>query len=530
MRFFGILGRRFTKRRAGGMKARLSLETLEMRALMSVDLFAAIDGTNQGNSSCGCTPPDTSGAAGPNQVIETVNSAFAVYDKNSGALINRRSLASLFAPLGGVQSLSDPVAMYDDINGQFVLGVLDYNQGARLSRFDLAVSNDSDPADGFYVQRYNMQDGIGSFDFADYPKAGYNADAYVFSFNMFPNGGAFHVSTLAVDKNSLQGFLHVVPGNHATMTPASMHQSNSGDPMWFVESNQGGSSSMKVVRMTNILSNSPTYTVTNVGVPSYSTNAPNPPQPGGSAISLSPDDGRVFDAAYYGGLLVGSHTISSGGRAQARWYEFDTTTASPSLVQAGNVDQGAGVATFFPTIDINYNYDLGITFMESSSSEFLSMYVTGQSVNDYGSGTVQTPVQVFAGTSRYTSSRIGDYSGVNFDPADGYSFWAFNQYKGNSTWNTGIGGFGVSPNSGAPNPGLGQAGREIVNVAPAATPVAPAAFTPERWSADLGTLLLDGWNVTHTAQPEFRFLTVNRTSGTIAPDNGLDLIGQEIVL
>src|SRR5262249_49613898 len=160
-------------------------------------------------ASCGCTPPDPSGAVGQDHVVQTVNSALAVYDKYTGTRLSLTSLRTFFSPLGSVQSLSDPVITYDEQYGRFAVGVLDYNQGARLSRFDFAASNDSDPTHGFTFRRYDMQDGVGSFDFADYPKMGWNADAYVVSFNMFPTGGSFHVDTLSIDKATLQGILKV---------------------------------------------------------------------------------------------------------------------------------------------------------------------------------------------------------------------------------------------------------------------------------------------------------------------------------
>jgi hypothetical protein len=436
------------QRRTVGAKTRLRVECFETRMLLSVDVVGVMEGTNSNNSSCGCTPPDTAGAAGPYHVIETVNSAYAVYDKTSGALISRTSLRTLFTPLGGVQSLSDPVIVYDEFTGQFVIAVLDYNQSARLSRLDVAISNDYDPADGFYMQRYDMNDGVGSFDFADYPKMGYNADAYVISMNMFPTGGSFHVDTLSIDKTNLTGYRKIVPGSHSTMTPSVMHGSNPGDPMWFVETGSG--TNMKVVQMTNLLSSNPNYTTYTVAVPSYSS-PPSAGQPGGGGIPTV--GSRVLDAAYNGGLLVGAHTIGSGGIARARWYEFDTTTPTPTLVQSGTIDQGPGVYTYFPTIEINSELDLGMTFIESSSSEYMSMYVTGQSVYDYGSGTMQPPVVTHPGTSHYGSSRAGDYSGISVDPADGYTFRAANEYKGNAGWNTGVAGFGVSPNFYGPAPG-----------------------------------------------------------------------------
>jgi pectate lyase len=405
---------------------------------MSTNLFSAIDGTTSNNSSCGCTPPDTTGAAGPTVVIEDVNSALAIFNKATGAFMSRQSLLSFYSPLGSVQSLSDPQIFYDDLAGRFVVADLDYNTSS-LSRLDVAFSNDSNPADGYQFRRYDMNDHIGaSFDFADYPKGGYNADAYVFSFNMFPNLGSFnHVDTLAIDKTNFDNSFRVNAGlSHFTLEPAKMHGSNPGDPMWMTET--GTSTSMHVVKMTNVLSATPGFTTTNITVPAYSSE-PGPLQPGGTRIVTF--DTRLLNAAFRNGLLVTGHTIGSGGLSQARWYEFDTTTPSPTLVQSGNVFRGSGVYTQFPTLDINANNDIGMTFMESSLNEFLSMYVTGQLAGDAGSGVVQIPAEAFAGTGVYSSSRIGDYSGTSVDPSDDLSFWSFNEYKGGASWNTGVAGF-----------------------------------------------------------------------------------------
>ena len=73
-----------------------------------------------------------------------------------------------------------------------------------------------------------------------------------------------------------------------------------------------------------------------------------------------------------------------------------------------------------------------MTFIQSSSTEYMSMYVTGRSTGD-ALGAMQTPVLVKAGQAAYGATfdsspyRAGDYSGITVDPADG-SFWAANEY------------------------------------------------------------------------------------------------------
>jgi hypothetical protein len=288
-----------------------------------------------------------------------------------------------------------------------------------------------------------MNDHIGGNEFADYPKFGYNADGWFAGFNMFVNGTLFnHVDTLAISKADLSGTVNVVPGGAAnfTLAPASILDANPGDPEWLVERGTT-TTTLKLFQITNVTD--PPTQVATVAVPAYS-NPPGAKQLGGSATVNTIDD-RIMNATMIYGQLLTDHTTGSAGVAHARWYQIDTTQGDPYLYQSGEIDQGPGVYTYFPSIAMNYNGDIGLTFMESSLSEYVSMYVTGQSVNDSGSGQTQAAVDVFPGTSYYTLGRAGDYSGISVDPSDGYTFWAGNEYKGDKQWNTGIAGFGVSP-------------------------------------------------------------------------------------
>jgi hypothetical protein len=172
----------------------------------------------------------------------------------------------------------------------------------------------------------------------------------------------------------------------------------------------------------------------------------------GSTTTIDTLDARLMNATMINGQLMTAHTVNSGGAAHARWYQIDTTGATPSLYQWGEINPGTGVDTYFPTVAMNTQGDIGMTYMESSANEYLSMYVTGQSYLDAGTGKMQTPVVTQSGTDVYTSTRTGDYSGISVDPDDGLTFWAANEYKGSEFWNTGIASFTISPSSPAPVP------------------------------------------------------------------------------
>src|SRR5262249_53963054 len=149
-------------------KLRLYLEALEDRTVLSVDPVITINGMG----SDGSVPPDTDTAAGPDYVVETINLQIAYYRKSDGLRVFQQPLATLMSPLGGVLQLSDPVITFDEYTNQFVVGVIDFSTPVpgTMNRFDLAISNNADPNDGWSYSRYSMQDEARTL--SDYPKLG----------------------------------------------------------------------------------------------------------------------------------------------------------------------------------------------------------------------------------------------------------------------------------------------------------------------------------------------------------------------
>jgi hypothetical protein len=210
-------------------------------------------------------------------------------------------------------------------------------------------------------------------------------------------------------------------------------------------------------------------------------------------VQLDTGGARILSAAWRDGRLVATHTAQDdpSQTAQARWYEFSTAGASPTLTQTGSIGGGPGVATFMPSINIAPNGDLGLTFLESSASQYLSMYITGQKAGA-AAGTLQAPIVAKAGEAALRvfrapgelagPLRTGDYSGVAIDPADG-SFWAANEYTTSTpppppgtrgaNWGTWVSQFTISSTSStlaaaAPSQGLtttGAQGRTLLSFA-----------------------------------------------------------------
>jgi hypothetical protein len=475
------------------------IEQLEDRTVSTIDLLSSFPGINfadSGPADRGQHSPDPIGAAGPNHVVQIVNSAIAIYDKSTGAQLSQKSLQEFFAPVlaqvpasfsRGEPRIGDPVVSYDEQAGRFFVGALDFGRAifsGTDSFFYFAVSNTANPLDGFTemhridVKRVVTIGGVLTPTVADFPRFGWNADAYVFSFNMvrfpFPAGAYSHVQVLSIDKstvldadpNTLTKYQVDRPGpSNVNMyqTPAVMHDSRPGDPMWFVtEAGANNGTTLRVVRMTNVLSATPTFTDFNIpvdpygGVPSMAT------QPGGGLIDTNTS--YIVNAAWRNDRLVAAHTANAGGAAAARWYEFDIPEHGdeeggppPFLAQSGVINPGPGVSTYYPTVEIAANGDLGMTFLQSSPTEYPSMYVTGRQVTD-PPGVMRPPVLVKAGEAPWVTARPSphegtDFSGITVDPVTGTSFWAVHAYASAAptltNWATWVGQFAVSEPAGA---------------------------------------------------------------------------------
>jgi PKD repeat protein len=127
--------------------------------------------------------------------------------------------------------------------------------------------------------------------------------------------------------------------------------------------------------------------------------------------------------------MVANHTVEARpGVLGIRWYEFRNTGGNWFLHQSGtfspdNDDRWMG------SISINANGDIALGYSRSSLSMFPSIYFTGQTADQSGSGMMnvaETLIQA-GGGSQSGASRWGDYSRMTVDPSDD-SFWYTTEY------------------------------------------------------------------------------------------------------
>jgi hypothetical protein len=417
-------------------------------------------------------PPDTCGAAGPNSYVETVNTAVEIYNKTTGARITSDSLAHFLFTVGGITpvgALSDATMIYDEVTGQFIVGDMDVN-GGDGSALDIAVSKTSNPTAmdtaNWTFYQINTHEANES---ADYPgNMGYNADAFVFTYNMAPTSSAGNVHTeftaisqadLAAEGSTV-GVTNFDESSSFNFRPVTMHESVAGGPMWFVHQGDGGNT-INLIRINDILTS---HSVTEFDFTVNPFSGVNRPlNPDGSVITANTNGNTIMKAAEADNLIVASQQTGVGTTENdARWYEFNVRNIdSPFLVDQGNVSGGNNTYIMMPGIDINANGDIAMSYIQSGTdtpTDYMSVWVTGRKVSD-PAGTMETPVLVRAGDANNREGRQGDFSGINVD-ADG-TFWIANEYT--------TLGFGISTE-------FGHWGTEIAHFA-----IGPKAFIDTNW-------------------------------------------------
>jgi hypothetical protein len=415
-------------------------------------------------------PPDPSIAVGPNHVVETVNTDIKIWNKSGTALTGAITLTAFFTGIvpSGVSIGGDPVATYDELTGRFFVGVMAWDSSFTSTHFLYGVSKTADPTGAYFLYDVNLtandpagtaHSGLGVF-----PRVGWNASEFAVSFNMFTNGSGTldHVVVLNIDSTAAGTGVQTttladVAGGLAnvSLAPATMHGASASDPMYFVEDtydslgNPSGNS-IRVVTETSALT-TPSFAHTDIALPMADDFLlpPNATQEGTTNTLNTQGDsfGGMLNAEWRDHHLVAAQTIgvAADAQAHARWYDVDTTTASPTLIQDGTIGVNSGTNSYFPAITIAANDSLAMTWIESSPTEFMSMAETGRLVSD-PSGQMATPVVERAGASAYTfgtsatvhTARAGDFSGIAADPSDG-SFWAASEYAiSTSSWGTAI--------------------------------------------------------------------------------------------
>jgi hypothetical protein len=452
----------------------------------------SFDGTYES----GVTPPDTTGAVGPDRYIETVNTKYAIYTR-TGSSIGGGSLSALTGISGGLfgYSLSDPQVMWDAKTSRFYYSAVYYDLFLSSNGLAVGWSKTATPTSSSDFCQYAIDFGG---ELPDYPKLGDSSDFLLYGYNLYGNfastydGSAFVTlnkppsgSTCATtDTFSVHssGVLRNADGSlAATPVPANLVDDSNGAgyvvanaDLTDLAAHPSGADFASVYAVTTSGTDANGIPVpslagpTNVAVPTYAMPANAPEQ--GSPYLLDTLDGR-FEAAVaatdpgHGGniALWTSHAVFGGAGTEERWYEIDPSAGS--LFQSGAATSSSLFIWNGAISPDRANTGTGASFGDSmamsvstsSAGTFPAIgFLWKKGANSQSPLTTlvqATGTNVDSSCSTTTACRWGDYSGASPDPsATGTTgtVWLANQYNvssGSSSdtdWRTRI--FGVKPN------------------------------------------------------------------------------------
>lgn len=397
-------------------------------------------------TSTGWTPPDPDLAVGPNHIVAVVNGGIAFFQKNGNQTFfaDINGGGGFWGSVGASGFVYDPEAVFDVHSQRFFVFASDFNNG-----FLVSVSDDDNPNGSW---NHYLIPTIGMFGTNNVDSGNLAVDDTTVSIT----GDIFSPSRyvlLHIDKASMiaGGALtmtdHIITNRHSM---GSCVNTNTGtQPLYCMWAHEFTSSTEVVLYAIENRATSPTVTNVALTVPAYEH--PNDPPQMGTSVRPELFEARFWSATVVGDRLWAVHH-EGDPRARVQWYEFDLNGwpngPAPTLLQTGEINLGAGIHTFFPSIWADAAGNAAITFARGHSNEFISMQMAHRTAS-MPAGTMTTPIEIQASTGADNSGRWGDYSGTESDPVSPGTFWGHHEYNQGS-WRTRIASIDIC-NGGASN-------------------------------------------------------------------------------
>lgn len=429
-------------------------------------------GDNQARNSG--TPPDSTGAVGPNDYIEFVNSVVRIYSKAD--LTTAAATAQLDTFVGDTNNaVFDPQIQFDPVADRWFYLADDCAAGdcstTNLLAYGFSKTNDPNNLTTDwcnYSIRTDNVGGAGLFD--DYPKLGHNDTHLIFGTNVFgpvtfesariwtiakPASGTITTCPAAATPHYYSGTaasptkdgtlasapLRTTDGDFAfTPVPANTQDSSANGYVVAADGAPGNQIMAWHVDSTGTLVANGNISVTTFGAPA------NVPQPGTSDV-LDSSDTRLTQAVAHADpdasgaeAIWTQHTIdSASGRSVDRWYELLPATTTKR--QEGDISNSSNFVfngAISPTMSgndavIQYNVGSGTTTAQIRASSRLSSATLGSMGGEKTLASNSNIDQDFSCPSNDAtapSCRWGDYAAASPDPSNTDAVWGTNQLNG----------------------------------------------------------------------------------------------------
>ena len=383
-------------------------------------------------------PPDTEGAAGATQFVETTNSQVNIYNKSDGSLAKSVTLASFFNYTA--QSLFDPRVVYDPVWKRWIVTADAFAESSTVQKFFIAISKTSSATGAFYLYSANITSVLNSGDFWDFPQVGFDQDGVIVTANVFDATDAYRGAfAFAVAKALLYNgrvfSVHLFGPMVGTLAPPIVLDQNANT--FLIAAPPSGSALTKYT-MTNSSHPASTAIVGSTIPLSSSYSVPPGAHQFGTTDLLDTSDSRFVNASTQNGNdLWQTHTVSLSGSAAPKFYRINT--ANNAVVQSGFFYQTSSSDDFNASITANTAGDAFVTWSatDPTNSRNAMVVFSGKRSTDTGipapGGVVGVISSTFYNFGNETPKRWGDYSAITIDPSSTSKAWLVNEKINSST-------------------------------------------------------------------------------------------------
>jgi len=394
-------------------------------------------------------PPDTSGAVGPKQFVQTVNTSVGIYSK-AGKQLNAFTFNTFFGQFHtgtpcDNQNGGDPQVIFDQPSNKWIVADLSYPSGGPYY-FCMAVSDGPNITD----KKWTLYPYVASADsLNDYPKIASGPDGLYLTSNMFLHFAQFTGAEVwafnrdSLGTKSLDAQTVRTSSSYGSLLPANSYAATeSKGPEYLTSLETSTTIGLWKYRVNWKKPSRSTFTQTPQMIPvdSYQT-AGSVPEQGGSPLDTLSDRPMYQLQRATDGTLWFNHSVQVGSQAGVRWYQINPETAK--VVQQSTYAPKDGLSRWMGSLAVDKVGNMGVGYSTSSSTAFPSInYATRKSTDKKNTLTAEGNIVKGKG-SQVGISRWGDYSQMSLDPNNGCTFWYTDEYYlvNGGDWQTQIAAF-----------------------------------------------------------------------------------------
>lgn len=405
------------------------------------------------------SPPDPTGAVGPNHYVQMTNTGWSVWDKDGNQ--EPGFPKNLSDPLGS--GSGDPIVLYDREADRWMITQFRNPFNPTTSRFVVAISQTPDPTGSYNVFTFNPNGTI------DYPHYGIYGNSIVITGNFSPTGRMYALNRekLINGDASAEMVSLSLPNYRSGVTfnaPQPAHSEAAGVAtgpvpiVWMQDDIFGGVSEdhIKVWDFDVDWNNPGSASVsapTEIPLASYDSFIGGQTQGGGfdpfanleqpntttridALVNVVNFQTHRYDFGSHQSMVVNwvVEPVNASRVSGLRWMELRKVGAGDwELYQEGTyTDPTGNESVFMGAMGMDQEGNIAMAYVKTGGNIFPSLFFTGRKDGDALGQMTLGETLIIEGNNRATNSRYGDYGQLTIDPVDDLTFWYTSEYSGSS--------------------------------------------------------------------------------------------------